>query len=182
MFAQFRTSTVKEFLAPDHPASSHSRTSAAQNKDRLGATSPQRSISAPINEQQQALASTAVLSPLQKLKQKQKGGLTVSGMNTKPTQSSALVDMNRPGNISVFIFFILKSASLLHSFSRTRLFFYFFVSGYHILSKTSRPPDWQINDPAEQDLNFANGSPPKATFTSNLSADKLSALVSCIPV
>ncbi len=102
MFAQFRTSAMKDVLSPDQPASSGSRTAAAvtvapQQKDRLGTTSPQRTITTVIKEQQQALVSTAVLSPLQKLKQKQQGGLTVSSMDAKPLQSSAVVDINRPG-------------------------------------------------------------------------------------
>jgi len=110
VFAQFRTSTVKDVLSPDQPASSGSRTTAAaitvapQQKDRLGATSPQRTITTVIKEQQQALASTAVLSPLQKLKQKQQGGLTVSSMDVKPLQSAAVVDIHRPGNPLCSIF------------------------------------------------------------------------------
>ena len=176
MFAQFRTSAVKDALAQDLPASAGSRPAAAAlgapppHKDRLGATSPQRTTTAVIKEQQQSLASNTVLSPLQKLKQKQQGGLTVTSMDAKPTQSSAVVDINRPGNS-----FPSYIAIYLYSWYCYDLLV---PAGYHILSKTSRPPDWQINDPAEQDITFSSSSPPKALYSSNLSADKLSALVS----
>lgn len=166
VFAQFRTSGVKALLALDRPRKAD-QAQPAMARTVLANSAPSARANATMNA-----SVSGVLSPLQKLKQKHGNVRVASAVDNKPSHatSSAIVDINKLG----------KEQFLPHPLSRLAqlLLKPLHAAGYHMLNKASRPADWQVQDPLEQDLDSAVGSPKSPKSPNNrLSAARLSALV-----